>query len=202
MDSDSQNSVLHAQFYKGTQQNNHRTQQEGRPIFDTVDMVRVTIPGNSTLIIDTLASDYYKGRFPVQWAHFKATHGEGEAFSGTPLKEWPLLTAGMVEELKHFKFFTVEQVANSSDLQIGSIGMLAGMAPTALRDKARVYLQKASQSAADMALVDELGKRDQMIADLKAQNERQAEQIAAILKKMEEPDKRGPGRPRKETEAA
>jgi hypothetical protein len=75
-----------------------------------------------------------------------------------------------------------------------SIGMAAGMAPYALRDKARAYLENAKDSALVQSQTEELRKREQEIADLKAQVER----LAMVLE--EQKPKRG--RPAKEDEKA
>lgn len=192
---------LHVEFYKGSVENGHQSQQQGRPIFDSVDMIRITVPGNQTFNVDTIASDFYKKRFPDEWRHYTMSM-EGTFTQGTPLTEWPVLSRAQVEQLRYFHFFTVEQIAGASDQQIGSIGMAGGMAPQTLREKAKAYLKKASDTAADQAMVDELAKRDQQIADLRAENQRQSEMMAKILAKLEGDEKRGPGRPRKEPEAA
>jgi len=82
--------------------------------------------------------------------------------------------------LKHFKFYTVEQVAQASDAQLNTLGMAAGMSPLALRDKAKAYLSGAKDTALVQQQADELRKRDDELAALKAQ-------LAELASKMNQP---------------
>jgi hypothetical protein len=82
--------------------------------------------------------------------------------------------------LKHFKFYTVEQVAQASDAQLGAMGMAAGMSPLALRDKAKAFLSSAKGTALVQQQADELRKRDEEIAAVKAQ-------LAELAQKMNQP---------------
>jgi hypothetical protein len=77
------------------------------------------------------------------------------------------------------KFFTVESVANASDLNINALGMMAGMAPHILRDKARAFLQAAKDTALPQHQAEELAKRDAIIAQLQADMARLASQVNA-----------------------
>jgi hypothetical protein len=191
-----QTESLAVRFYSKPMQNEFLSSREGRPIHYMADFVRIEIPGNSTSIIDTFVNESHKTRFPIEWAQYlnEKTESDSIETQGTLIREWPLLTAAQATELRHFKFYTVEQIANSSDSQIMSIGMAAGMAPYALRDKARAYLENAKDSALVQSQTEELRKREQEIADLKAQVER----LALVLE--EQKPKRG--RPAKEDEKA
>lgn len=186
---------LAVRFYQREVQNEFLTQQEGRPISVMRDFVRIEIPGNNTSVIDTFANDDHKKRFPIQWAQFMNEKAEGrngeDSVQGTLLRDWPLLTSAQASELKHYRFYTVEQVANASDQQINALGMVVGMSPYSFRDKAKAYLSGAKDSAVVQAQADELRLRDQQIADLKAELERISRQV----------DKK-PGRPPKEEKEA
>ena len=167
---------LAVRFYQKSLPNEFLTQKEGRPIHYMADFIRIEIPGNSTSIIDTFVNDDHKRRFPMEWAAYlneKTEYGDNVP-QGTLIRDWPLLTSAQGDELRHFKFYTVEQIANASDQQIMSIGMLAGMAPFSLRDKAKAYLANAKDSAFVQAQQDELRLRDQQILDLKNEVERLA----------------------------
>jgi len=87
---------------------------------------------------------------------------------------------------------TVESIANASDLQLQRIGMIAGMSPHAFRDKARAFLNLATESAEAAkreeeinALKQELAKKDEENAKIKAETDaklaQMQEQMAAIL---------------------
>jgi hypothetical protein len=186
-----EDSRLAVRFYQREVENDFMTNQEGRPIKYMADFIRIEVPGDMTSVIDTFANDDHKRRFPIQWAQFlNEKSGDADGAQGTLLRDWPLLTPAQASEMRHYKFYTVEQVAEASDQQIGTLGMLVGMSPFALRDKARAYLAQAKDSSFAMAAVEELRKRDQEIADLKEQMQRL----------MLNSEKRGPGRPKKEAE--
>mgnify|MGYP000721103122 FL=1 len=170
--------ALAVRFYSKELQNDFLTNKEGRPISYMADFVRIEIPGNQLSIIDTFVNNSHKSQFPTQWAIYLNEKADGnhnpDNVQGTLLRDWPILNAAQATELKHFKFYTVEQVANASDQQLMSIGMTAGMSPLALRDKAKAFLENAKDSSFAQKQAEELNLRDQQIADLKAQMERMA----------------------------
>jgi hypothetical protein len=197
---------LHVTFYRRPVQNDFRTQIEGRPIFDEIEMVKIYIPGDTTTVIDAPVREDHKRRFPRHWAYYESTQGKENLQAGTPLSQWPLLGPAQVEELKALKFTTVESIATASDLQLGRMGSAGGMAATALRDKAVRYLTVANDTSAV----------DHAKAELEAIKAAQAEKDAQHAAEMAElkaqmialaaavQPKRGPGRPKKaktETEA-
>ena len=177
----SETGALAVRFYSKEVQNDFLTNKEGRPISFMADFVRIEIPGNQTSIIDTFVNNSHKTRFPQQWAIYLNEKADGNNnpanVQGTLLRDWPLLNAAQATELKHFKFYTVEQVASASDQQIMAIGMTAGMSPLALRDKAQAFLENAKDSSFAQKQAEELKLRDQEIADLKDQMNRMAKMI-------------------------
>ena len=174
----SESGALAVRFYSKELQNDFLTNKEGRPISYMADFVRIEIPGNQLSIIDTFVNNSHKSQFPQQWAIYLNEKADGnhnpDNVQGTLLRDWPILNAAQATELKHFKFYTVEQVASASDQQLMSIGMTAGMSPLALRDKAKAFLENAKDSSFAQKQADELKLRDQQIADLTAQMERMA----------------------------
>ena len=139
-------------------------------------------------MIDTFAAPEHKDRFPVQWARYQNEKTDGD-IEGTLLSEWPVLNSAVEAELKHFKFYTVEQVAQASDAQLNTLGMAAGMSPLALRDKAKAYLGSAKDTALVQQQADELSKRDAIIARMEAQIAELAQQAnkpKAVPKKARE----------------
>lgn len=193
-------SRLAVMFYSKEVENSFQTQVSGKPVTYMADFVRIEIPGDRNTIIDTFVTEDHKARFPIQWARYlneKRESAEPEV-QGTSLKNWTLLTPPQVTELRHLKFYTVEQIANASDQQISSLGMMVGMAGTALRDKARAYLRLAEDSSIVAKQQEELKKAEE---EKQAQAQRIA-QLEAAMAELTAHVKRGPGRPKKETEAA
>ncbi len=185
LDSDIGNTILPAvRFYQREMLHEFNTNKEGRPIYYMADFVRIEIPGNQYSVIDTFANEGHKKLYPVQWARYqneKKDLGDDD-ISGTLLRDWPLLTAAQAKELKHYHFYTVEQVAQASDEQISKIGMMIGMSPHSFREKAKAYLATAKDSAVVAHQNEELRKRDAEIEALKAQ---MAELMAQFPKKRQ-----------------
>ena len=156
---------LYAEFYTKAVKQNFASEEAGRPIFADVVYVKIMTPSDQLTQIDTIAREDHKARFPRQWAHFMNKQAGQQQVVGTPVGEWPLITASAAEELRALKFYTVELIANANDMQMQRIGMIAGMSGHSLRDKARAFLNLATDSA-------EEAKREAEIAELKAENER------------------------------
>ena len=161
-------SRLNVKFYQKAISNEFKSALEGRPIMEMADFIIIEVPGNSNLVIDTFAADEHKKRFPIQWARYQNEKTDGD-IEGTLLHDWPILNAAVAAELKHFKFYTVEQVSQASDAQLNTLGMAAGMSPLALRDKAKAFLSSAKDTALVQQQADELRKRDDELSAVKAQ---------------------------------
>lgn len=172
-------SRLAVQFYSKPVQNAFRSQEEARPIFEDVDFVKIYVPGDSTLVIDTPAREDHKARFPLQWAHYQNKHGGDSKLIGTPLSQWPLVTAAQAEELKALKFFTVEQIANAGDAQLQRLGMVAGMSPHAFRDRAQRFLAVAKQES-------DVNHSEERIKALEAENARIQQESAAQIRVLQD----------------
>ena len=185
LDSDISNAdgQLHVEFYEKF--------YEQKP----TDFVKILIPGDKTFLWDQPVRELDKERFPRHWLFYQMKKaGENAQAVGTPLSEWaastkdePLLN--LLAQLQILKFQTVEQVAGMSDMQLQKIGMgAAGM-----RDKAKAFLatRNGAQVNEDR---EKLNRTEQELSFLKTQ-------MAALIEQMNnrppEPEKRGPGRPRK-----
>lgn len=173
--------LLWVQFAMKPIQNNYRTQREGRPVFEDQLWIEIRTPGGLN-IIERPAAEEDKVRFARHWAFYQQTHGAEGQQIGTPLAQWPLLRPSQIEELRALKFYTVEQVAAASDEQLGRLGMLAGMAPMAFRERARLYLESARDNA--LAQKQEEEKRalqEQLAAERKAREEQAAKHEAEMM---------------------
>jgi len=194
IDSDEQNadSRLAVKFYKRAMKLEHESNEAGRPIFKDFDFVRIMVAGDNLTEIDTYAQESHKQRFPRQWLQYQATQDYSNEIIGTPVEQWPLISQSQAQELKGVKFMTVESIANASDLQLQRIGMIAGMSPHAFRDKAKSFLNLASESAEAAKrdeeinqLKQELAKKDEETAKIRAETDAKLalmqEQMAAVL---------------------
>ena len=172
-------SRLNVKFYQRAIENQFKSALEGRPIMEMRDFIIIEVPGDNLTVIDTFAVDEHKKRFPVQWARYQNEKTDGDV-EGTLLHDWPVLNAAVAAELKHFRFYTVEQIAEASDAQLNTLGMAAGMSPLSLRDKAKAFLSSAKGSALVQQQADELRKRDDELSAMKAQ-------LAELTNKMNQP---------------
>ena len=202
--SDEQNadSRLQVRFYKRPVQQEAETLEAGRPIYKEFDFVHICVAGDTLTEIDTYALASHKTRFPIQWANYQNRLGKDDVeVVGTPVSEWPLVSKSQAEELRAMKFYTVESIANASDQQLQRMGMAAGMSPYAFRDKAKSYLNLASNSAETDKraqeinnLKEELAKKDEENAKIKAETDAKLalmqEQMAAILAAVGKPNRK------------
>jgi hypothetical protein len=181
IDSDIQgaDSRLAVQFYKKAIKQEDESNEAGRPIFKEFDFVKIMVPGDNLTEIDTYARDSHKARFPKQWAHYQNQTAGHENIIGTPIEQWPQVTRSQAEELRGLKFPTVESIAFCSDQQLQRIGMAAGMSPHNFREKAKAFLNLASNSA-------EVAQREEELQALRAENDKIKAETEAKLSAMQE----------------
>ena len=197
-------SRLQVRFYKRAIKQEDASNEAGRPIYKEFDFVHICVAGDSLTEIDTYALANHKARFPIQWANYMNRVGaDDQEVVGTPVSEWPLVSKSQAEELRAMKFHTVEAIAGASDQQLQRMGMAAGMSPYAFRDKAKAFLNLATNAAETdkreqeiNALKEELAKKDEETVKMKAETDaklaQMQEQMAAILAAVGEKKTRKP----------
>jgi len=148
-------------FFKDAIQNNFKTKEAGRPIFDEFDFVKVMAPGSRDTVVTRVAdgSDYAR-RFPTQWAQYKAR--QEQSLTGTPLSQVPWLTVGQIAEFNAVNCRTVEQLVGMPDNLSQKF-----MGHFQIKQRAQVYLDAAKSAAPALKLQAELEKRDMEIAELR-----------------------------------
>jgi hypothetical protein len=151
-----------AEFYNEAVQNNFKTGQEGRPIFDDKIFIRIMIPGDRHTVVERPCKDEDKQRFPVQWARFQLQ--ESQTADGTPLEQWPMMTPALVRTFKASNVPTVEALANVSDGNLNNLGMGA----REWRERAKAYLDHAKDSAASSRLLAENEDMKAQLATMQA----------------------------------
>lgn len=159
--------ALYTEFYLGSIENQEKSLEAGRPIFEDMEMVRIFTPGDRNNIIDRPVRPTDKHRFPKAYQAFKA--GEGALQSGTPLAIWPAINKSTAAELAYFGIVTIEQLAGVSD---GNTSKMPGLLD--LKQKAAAFLA-ASKDTAVAVKAAELQKSNEALlaqmAELKAQVE-------------------------------
>jgi hypothetical protein len=188
IESDEQNadSRLAVKFYKRAVKLEHETNEAGRPIYKDYDFVRIMVAGDNLTEIDTYAQESHKQRFPRQWLQYQASQDSSSEIHGTPIEQWPLISQSQAQELRAIKFLTVESVANASDLQLQRIGMIAGMSPHSFRDKAKSFLNLATESAEAAKRAEEINQLKQELAQKAEENAKIKQDTDAKLALMQE----------------
>lgn len=176
--------ALVVEFYKKEMKNEFLSKEEGRPIYYMADFVRIQTPGDSFNVIDTIVNDEHKKRFREKWAIYQLESGEGKDYTGTPLSQWGELNKAQAKEMAHYGFYTVEQVAAASDINIQNIGMVGGTNPLALKQKAADYLAggKNREDNSMAALLEEI---DKLRTELSAMKEHRPQRNKTTLKEEE-----------------
>lgn len=156
-------SHLFVQFYTDAVELRAESEKQGRPIFKDMPFVRIIVPGDTNNIIERVADETDKQRFPNAWAKYQ--NSEAKANEGTPLEQWPQITRSLLKECKYFEIHTVEALSNISDAHVAKLGMGFGE----LRTKAKAWLEAAAGTAQITAQAAENAQLKQMLADLQAQ---------------------------------
>lgn len=188
---------LAVKFYPRAVQNEFESEKQGRPIFYDVDFVKIFVPGDDTNVVDTAVREDHKQRFPLQWAHYKNQREGDQLTAGrTPLTEWTRLTLAQIEQLRGLRFYSVEDIAHASDMQLQSVGMVAGTSPFAFREAAQRFLQIAAKEAKESEATarikqleeDHARERDESKAQLQALQDQIAALVAASKQAAEVPE--------------
>lgn len=152
-------------------QNEQKSAEAGRPIYEEKEFVRIVVPGDRNSIVFQPATDEHRRRFPRAYEAFK--NRTQIANDGTPLEHWPPLNRGLCMTLKAAHIHTVEALAQVSDANLQSLGM--GMRE--LRDQARAYIQ----SAKDVAAIHKLAAENQRLREQMAEQQRQIAELSRRL---------------------
>ena len=171
-----------AVFFHAVQvQNNFKTAQEKRPIFQERIFLKKLVPGDNTLTIDRPMREQDIEDYPVEWARFEQK--KEETVPGTPIEVWSAVSETQKAEFKALNIFTIDQFAQLSDIAGNKI-----MGFNDLRDKARAFIAAAQ----DSQMFDKI--RAETEKKLQAQDVEMAELRAMIA----ELTAKKSGRPKKE----
>lgn len=144
--------TLAVRFYNVPVKNEHRSAEEGRPIFEDTEHVEIRVRGDRNNIVMRPTRPEDKVRFADAYrAHEKGLEAK---VNGTPLAEWPAASASFVEEMKFLGFHTVEQLADANDSVVQKIPGLQ-----TFKNKAKVFLEYAKGGAPLEKLQSELDEQ-------------------------------------------
>ena len=188
---------VHVEFFTDAVKDAKASAEAGCPIYKDVEMVRIRFPGDNKRVVVERAHQKsvrgpngewvsYAERFP---RHYEAFKGAVTFETGTPLAELPFLTAAQRKMLTDMNVRTAQALAEMPDGAIRTLGMHG----RDLVEQARAYIE-AARGSADVTRY--AAENEAMRAEIARMQAQLAEVMAA------QSDKRGPGRPRKEVEAA
>lgn len=153
--------ALLVRFYVKPFQDQNESRKQGRPVFIDREYVEIRTPGSRDAVARP-AQPKDIARFPRHYEAFKNRTSQ-DIHEGTPLSEWPLIARSLIEELTFFNVKTVEQLIAMPDEKAQQFMGLMG-----LKQKAKEWLELSKEYASANDLKDELAKRDDEIAELKA----------------------------------
>ena len=146
---------LYVEFYTQAIQDMEASIEQGRPIFNDQDFIKIIPVGDKSTIVcrpvktqpDAL-QPADKDRWPQQYAAFKAL--QEQPLVGTPITEWAQISKSQAMMLKGVNVHTVDALAVVSDANLNNLGM----GSRELREKAIAFLAQAKDGAANSQLVE------------------------------------------------
>jgi hypothetical protein len=153
------NKVL-ARFFTKPEQDMMASAEAGRPIYKDQEYIEIIVPGDSKDVVIRPVSEMDKQRFHKIYELFQS--GAQNQLVGTPLEEVTFIPRSQVEELKYFKIFTLEHLAEVRD---DACTKLPGLHE--LKRKAKAFLDAAEGAAPLLKLEESLKAQDNEIEALK-----------------------------------
>ncbi len=190
-------------FREAAQKDEESSKVAGYDIFDNVLFAEISAGGHgskSTVVheCERRRADGSISKHPLYYRRYQTIieqfkSGQTDVGVGTPLTMLPGMDAGKMATLKAAGVHFIETLATVADsMQVSQM-----MGFQELRGSARKFIDLREKNA-PMVKMDALEK------DLRAENENLKRQLQELIDRLGEPERRGPGRPRKvpEQEAA
>lgn len=162
-------------FYKRSVLNAARSREEGKPIYEGRDYVKIQHPGETHNVVDRPVQDNDKRRWPHRWAQYQA--GVTQIPDGVPLNQLFPDKPQIVDTMRGYNIHTVEQLANLSADAIGTVGLGAQEWVNA----AQRYMARVEKGINHHQFEQAINQRDQKIATL----ERQIAELTALVQARE-----------------
>ena len=161
MNQNSLDETLLVKFYIRPYQNQQKSKEAGREIWEDVTFISIKVPGDRDSEVDRPLREGDKNRFPRHWQQFQIRESQ-EIMEGTPLSEWAGIQGSQVAELKFLNVVTLEQLIAMSDTNAQNIRGIY-----ALKEKATAFLKNAEEGLAVEALEEQKKINAELLARLK-----------------------------------
>lgn len=178
---DKKNDGAHPRFFRDKRQNNARSEKDGVPRFDDVEMVEILIPGDRLNSPVQLVTDVHRKRWPRAYAAFQANSDGG--VDGTPIDQLPGVTASQAEEFRYFKIVTIEQLAEMPEAALLKARPMDGRA---LQERAKRWIATTQGAAVEeklaaenRALTEKMGLMEAQQAEMQKALDALSAQLAA-----------------------
>lgn len=166
---------LIAGFYKKSVLNAAKSREEGRPIYEGRDFVKIQHPGETLNVVDRPATENDKQRFPRQWGQYE--RGITQIPDGVPLNQLFPDKPQVVDMMRGYNIHTVEQLSNLSGQAISTVGMGCQEWVNA----AKRYMERAEKGVDHHKFETAIAQKDTEIAALK----RQVAEISALVRQQQ-----------------
>jgi hypothetical protein len=169
-----------AKFFTRSEQDIGKSKQLGRYVSRKIDMIRIIIPGDKHNIVERRMQERDKEKYAKEWeAYVKMEEFVPE---GTLLETWPMVSRAQVEDLKYNNIFTVEQLSELSDENLGKVGLGGRL----LREHAKAFIETSRKGAVPAALVAENKALKDQVHLLSAQMDALSKQMELLARKAGE----------------
>lgn len=166
---DSDFSHLLVEFFNEAVENKRRSAEEGRPIYEDVEKVRIRIAGDPKFIHVAPAHDQSSVHGPsgTRLTYAQLHEGPYQAFKrnveyigdGTPLAELPFITVSKRKELQSLSIHTAEALAGLDGANLSRLGMNG----RDLKDQAQAYIDQSKEAANVRALEKQIKELEEQV---------------------------------------
>ncbi len=167
-----QNSLI-VLFYPKAVLNPLKSQEQGKPVYENKDYVKIQQPGEKLMAIDRPATQDDTRRFSNYWAAY--LQKRAQVPEGVPLDLLFPNQPNIPMTLKQFNIHTVEQLSNLSGDALNHVGM-GGLD---WQEKAKKYLAHAKRGVPHHEF-------EKKVADLTQQNGLLLQQVQALTARVDE----------------
>lgn len=172
---------LHITFYIDPIENPAKSRAEGRPIYEEREMVEIKFVGDTKRILvapahEKCARDPSTGKWAsyaqIYHRHYDAFRtGEKAKGEGTPIEELTFINAARRAELKALNIHTAEALSQLEGPNLATLGMFG----RELKDKAKTYIDKATDAALANMLVEDNARLRQRLEAFEARERERAQ---------------------------
>lgn len=134
----------YAKFYQKWVRNNFQSEKQGTEIGEYKDYIMIVCPGQPKSEMHRAVADRDKKEYPSEWADYK--EGRDQRLTGTPIDILPGIDKGRADSLKALYLYSIEQLADMSDLSKQKVGMGA----SELQKRAKDFLIKGNSEISEL----------------------------------------------------